>query len=470
MLRLEKIFQNDDSSFIDFILILKIITIYLSVYTYSIIESNTLFDLLNFKIYINSNYFSISIYFTLTIFLTEILFFKKNKFYFDYNKIFYKKNFFILLISTIIIFFLNKFINLFFFNINFIYLIIFIIFNLTILKYFFFKIYNYLIIQNIIQRNIMLVGTYQNIKSFIKEKKNNINVYKCCIIFDKNETELKFVRNEIKFPVFSIKDDIRSILEYHALGQIWILDDKIININNMLDHIIKFSVDILIVNISKKFKENLSLINSKYQFIEFEVSKFYGSKLLIKILIDKFLSLFFLIILTPILIFSFFSIYLEDGFPLLFTQDRTGWDGRRFKIFKLRTLKNIKFDKTHQVNLNDNRLLKIGKYLRKYSIDEVPQFINVLIGDMSIVGPRPHMVEHDIYYSTFFKEFLKRHKTNPGLTGWAQVNGLRGATPTPEIMKKRMELDLWYLNNWTPSLDIWIIIKTFYVIFKHKGV
>ena len=89
---------------------------------------------------------------------------------------------------------------------------------------------------------------------------------------------------------------------------------------------------------------------------------------------------------------------------------------------------------------------------------------------MSIVGPRPHMVEHDIYYSSFFKEFLKRHKTNPGLTGWAQVNGLRGATPTPEIMKKRMELDLWYLNNWTPLLDIWIIIKTFYVIFKYKGV
>lgn len=470
MLRLEKIFQKDDSFFIDFILIVKIIIIYLSIYTYSIIESNTLFDLLNFKIYLNSNYFNISIYFTLTIFLTEIFFFKKNKFYLDDNKIFYKKNFIIWIISTIFILFLNKFNNLFFFNINFIYLIIFIFFNLAILKYFSFKIYKYLIDKNIIQRNIMLVGTYKNIKNFIIEKKNNINVYKCCIIFDEIDTELKFIRNEIKFPVFSIKDDIRSILEYHALGQIWILDDKISNINSMLDHILKFSVDILIVDISKIFKENLSLINSKYQFIEFEISRFYGSKLFIKILIDKFLSLFFLIILSPILAFSFFAIYLEDGFPLLFTQDRTGWDGRRFKIFKLRSLKDVKFDKTHQVNLNDNRLLKIGKFIRKYSIDEVPQFINVLIGDMSIVGPRPHMVEHDIYYSSFFKEFLKRHKTNPGLTGWAQVNGLRGATPTPEIMKKRMELDLWYLNNWTPLLDIWIIIKTFYVIFKHKGV
>jgi lipopolysaccharide/colanic/teichoic acid biosynthesis glycosyltransferase len=88
---------------------------------------------------------------------------------------------------------------------------------------------------------------------------------------------------------------------------------------------------------------------------------------------------------------------------------------------------------------------------------------------MSIVGPRPHMVEHDIYYSILFKNFLKRHKCNPGLTGWAQVNGLRGATPKAEIMERRMEFDLWYLNNWTLWLDFYIIIKTFYAVIKYKG-
>ena len=118
-------------------------------------------------------------------------------------------------------------------------------------------------------------------------------------------------------------------------------------------------------------------------------------------------------------------IYLEDGFPLFFTQDRTGWDGRRFKIYKLRSLKKINFDKTVQVQVGDSRVLKIGKFIRRFSIDELPQFYNVLIGDMSIVGPRPHMVEHDILYSSLFKNFLKRHKSNPGLTGWAQVNSLR---------------------------------------------
>ena len=199
------------------------------------------------------------------------------------------------------------------------------------------------------------------------------------------------------------------------------------------------------------------------------MSRFYGVNLFLKILIDKFFSLFFLLIASPLLIFSAFAIYFEDGFPILFTQNRTGWDGRRFKIYKLRSLKKVSFDKTLQVTKDDKRLLKIGKLIRRYSIDEIPQFLNVLNGDMSIVGPRPHMVEHDIHYSSLFNNFLKRHKCNPGLTGWAQVNGLRGATPKPEIMEKRMDYDLWYLNNWSIWLDIYIIFKTFYALFKFKG-
>ena len=163
------------------------------------------------------------------------------------------------------------------------------------------------------------------------------------------------------------------------------------------------------------------------------------------------------------------AIYLEDGFPILFSQNRTGWDGRRFRIHKLRSLKKESFDKTKQVTKDDKRLLKIGTIIRRYSIDELPKFINVLKGEMSIVGPRPHMVEHDIHYSKIFYNFLKRHKCNPGLTGWAKVNGLRGATPKAEIMKQRMEFDLWYLNNWSITLDIYIILKTFYALIKYKG-
>ena len=170
----------------------------------------------------------------------------------------------------------------------------------------------------------------------------------------------------------------------------------------------------------------------------------------------------------PILFISGILIYLEDGYPILFTQDRTGWDGRRFEIFKLRTLNKKKFDKTTQVTVDDKRKLKCGSFIRKFSIDEIPQLFNVLKGDMSIVGPRPHMVEHDIKYSKLFMNYLKRHKCNPGLTGWAQVNGLRGST-SDEQMKKRMDYDLWYLNNWSIGLDLYIIFKTFYAVFKYKG-
>ena len=187
-------------------------------------------------------------------------------------------------------------------------------------------------------------------------------------------------------------------------------------------------------------------------------------------IIEKNLSIkIFILLASPVLVVSAFAIYFEDGFPIFFTQNRTGWDGRRFKIYKLRSLKKTKFDKTMQVTKDDKRLLKIGKLIRRYSIDELPQFFNVLKGDMSIVGPRPHMVEHDIHYSNLFNNFLKRHKCNPGLTGWAQVNGLRGATPKSETMKRRMEFDLWYLNNWTIWLDIYIILKTFYALIKYKG-
>jgi len=470
MFRLEKIFQNDDLTFLNFFLILKSLSIYLVIYIFSILKDNSIYDLIDFEIYIDSVYFNFSIFFTIVFFFNEIFFYKKKKHFIDNLKNDLKKDFINYLFSVLIVLISTFFIfQESIYNEQLLYLFIILSFNIFLINFFKSKVYLFLVDKNIIQKNIMLVGNYESISKIIKEKKNNINVYKCCIIFDKNENNMKEIRNEIRIPIFTINNDIRSILEYHALGQIWILDNKITNVHNMLNYVLKFSVDILIVDLSEEVEQDPSLINFKYRFSYYEKSRFHGSKLLIKIFLDKILSLFFLILLSPIIILTFIGIYLEDGFPLIFTQDRTGWDGRRFKIFKIRSLKNTKFDKTNQVQLNDDRLLKIGKLIRKFSIDEVPQFINVLIGEMSIVGPRPHMVEHDIYYSNFFKEFLKRHKTSPGLTGWAQINGLRGATPTPEVMKKRMELDLWYLNNWTPFLDILIIIKTFYIIFKYKG-
>jgi len=313
------------------------------------------------------------------------------------------------------------------------------------------------------------VGDQSFILNVLNFKANQINIFKCCLTNIEDETELKQFKQEIRIPVFIFNEDARIILEYHAIGQIWILDNGDQDqLNKYLNKILDFPIDILQINISKKLPHNENLINNVYEYKEYSISRFYGAKFFMKILLDKVLSLIFIIFALPIIIIFSILIYLEDGFPIFFKQERTGWDGRRFVVYKIRSLKNIKFDKTLQVQQNDSRLLKVGRFIRKFSIDELPQFFNVLKGDMSIVGPRPHPIQMDMEFNKIYN-YMKRYKTLPGITGWAQVNGSRGATPTEESIKKRMEYDLWYLNNWSLFLDLWIIVKTFYAVIKFKG-
>ena len=467
MFRLEKVFQNDDFLFLNFYIFIKTLVLFLTIYTFSILEFNSIHDLTSFTIFENSKFYNFSIYISSIYFIISFFFRLKKRYALNFLT-FLKQDiqplFLSLLLTFTLFFFLNDNFN---FNITIALLLVIMIFNLFILKKIINYLYNFLIDENIIQRNIMLIGSIDSIRLILKENLDNMNVYKCCLVFEKNSEIINRLRLEFKIPTFDVNDDIRAILEYHSLGQIWILDDKTKNIDSYLNKILKFSVDLLVVNLKDKpILGSENMINSKYQFFNYEISRFYGFNLFVKILIDKILSLFFIIILSPVFILSLLFLYLEDGYPLFFTQDRTGWDGRRFKIFKIRSLQKNKFDTKIQVIKNDNRLLKIGKIIRRFSIDELPQFYNVLIGDMSIVGPRPHMVEHDILYSSLFKSFLKRHKANPGMTGWAQVSGFRGSTPSSDLMRKRMEHDLWYLKNWTIWLDFYIILKTFYVIFK----
>ena len=470
MFRLEKVFQNDDSGFILFLILVKTVILLISTYIFVILSNYSIYELADYKIFNNSNYFYYSIIFSTIYFILS--FFLKNRKEYKKNFIsFLKEDLLNIFFSIIIIFVIIFVLKIdFLLEFEFIYIFINHIIILFLAKLYFNSLYQKLIDKNIIQKNIMLVGTYEEIKKILSEKFDKMLIFKCCMITDIKNTNIKLIKSEFKFPIFNEDEDIRSILEYHSLGQIWIINGDKKNKSNILSKIFKFSVDTL--NIKLENVPNLKgkkLLADKYDYEFYEWSRFYGVNLFLKILIDKFLSIFFIILASPILIFSVLAIYFEDGLPILFTQNRTGWDGRRFKIYKLRSLKKIQFDKTMQVTLGDKRLLKIGRFLRRYSIDELPQFFNVLKGDMSIVGPRPHMVEHDIYYSNIYNNFLKRHKCNPGLTGWAQVNGLRGATPKPEIMRRRMEFDLWYLNNWTVWLDIYIIIKTFYALIKYKG-
>ena len=469
MNRIEKILQNDDSAYIYFIKFIKTIVIFISFYIFSILEKNSIFELIDKEIFFTSKYFFISFFFTFSYFTISIFFFQ-NKTYKSNFISFIKEDLVVIFIAQILIFSIYFLIkkNLLI-DLEYLYSLIFVILNLFLVKKLFNYIYNYMVHNGIIQKNIMLVGNYKDLIFFLKNKKEKINVFKCCIVNDISDFDKSIIRSEIKIPVFSQHEDIRSILEYHELGQIWVLQNNPKNIEKLISNIIKFSVDILVVDLTTKTNVlSKNLLYDKFEFRKYEISKFYGPNLLLKIILDKILSVIFLVLASPVLLISSILIFIEDGFPILFTQDRTGWDGRRFRIYKLRTLNNKKFDRTTQVTIDDNRKLRCGSLIRKLSIDEIPQLFNVLFGDMSIVGPRPHMVEHDIKYSKLFVNYLKRHKCNPGLTGWAQVNGLRGST-SDEQMKKRMEHDLWYLNNWNIALDLYIILKTFYVIFKYKG-
>jgi putative colanic acid biosynthesis UDP-glucose lipid carrier transferase len=182
---------------------------------------------------------------------------------------------------------------------------------------------------------------------------------------------------------------------------------------------------------------------------------------------DVFFSLFIITFLLSWLVpLLAILIKINSRGPVFFVQLRSGKDNKQFRCFKFRTLKVNRDADAKQVTRDDDRFTKLGKFLRKTSLDELPQFFNVLMGDMSVVGPRPHMLKHTEDYSRLLNEYMIRHFVKPGVTGWAQVNGFRGEIKEQEQLRKRIEYDIWYLENWSLWLDFRIIFLTVYVTIK----
>ena len=190
----------------------------------------------------------------------------------------------------------------------------------------------------------------------------------------------------------------------------------------------------------------------------------------IKRAIDLTLALCAGILLLPLMLIVAFIIKLDSPGPVLFTQSRNGFNNRTFRILKFRTLNSIEDGPIiKQVERNDSRVTRIGRLLRRTSIDELPQLWNVIRGDMSLVGPRPHAAAHNSEYGELIANYAFRHHVKPGLTGWAQVNGFRGETSTIDLMKRRVELDLWYIDNWRLGIDLKIIAKTFGMVLAQRS-
>jgi putative colanic acid biosynthesis UDP-glucose lipid carrier transferase len=198
-------------------------------------------------------------------------------------------------------------------------------------------------------------------------------------------------------------------------------------------------------------------------------SPFNGVSGLVKRSSDVVLAAMILVLLSPLLLLVAIGVKLSSPGPVIFRQRRYGLDGKEITVYKFRSMTVCEDGgDIRQAQKGDCRLTPLGAFLRQSSLDELPQLINVLQGRMSIVGPRPHAVAHNEMYRKLIKGYMVRHKVRPGMTGWAQVNGLRGETETLDKMQARIEHDLEYLRNWSLRLDLYIIFKTVFVVLRDQ--
>jgi len=215
----------------------------------------------------------------------------------------------------------------------------------------------------------------------------------------------------------------------------------------------------------------VSLINHSIRemagvpLISLSESPMIGSSAFLKTISDVLVASIALILLSPVMLMTSALVKITSPGPILFKQMRHGWDGRLIQIWKFRSMRvHDEGAVITQASKGDDRITPIGRFIRRSSIDELPQLFNVLAGSMSIVGPRPHAVQHNEYYSGRIRAYMSRHRVKPGLTGLAQVNGFRGETQTLESMADRVQYDLAYINNWSIWLDFKIMLRTMFVL------
>jgi Undecaprenyl-phosphate glucose phosphotransferase len=267
-------------------------------------------------------------------------------------------------------------------------------------------------------------------------------------------------------PCLGDLDALADYVEREHVNQVWIAlpmsaQDQI---NRILDTLIHSTVDV-------KFVPDLfglQLLNHSVEqvaglpVINLRASPFDGEKRLIKALEDRIGAFFIVLLIAPVLALIALGVRLSSPGPILFRQKRHGLGGRVIEVWKFRSMRvHAEEDgKVTQATRHDTRITPFGRFLRHTSLDELPQFFNVLQGTMSIVGPRPHAIAHNHQYKTIVQDYMQRHRVKPGITGWAQVNGLRGETDTLGKMKARVEYDLYYMQNWSVLFDLRIIAMT----------
>ncbi|MDR0692131.1 MAG: undecaprenyl-phosphate glucose phosphotransferase [Prevotellaceae bacterium] len=267
-------------------------------------------------------------------------------------------------------------------------------------------------------------------------------------------------------------EDAKAYALSHGVARIYCAlplsaNEKILDFLNFSeDHVIKYYI-VPAVGYYTSTPLLLDAVGNMPVFIVRRSPLSYTYNAMLKRLFDLAFSFVFLVTLFPIIYLSIaIAIKLSSPGPVFFVQQRTGKRGATFKCYKFRSMQCNKEAHTKQATSNDSRTTAVGRFLRCANLDEVPQFINVFKGDMSIVGPRPHMLLHTNQYSQLVNKYMVRHFVKPGITGWAQVNGFRGETKHVEQMEGRIKRDIWYLENWSLWLDIKIMWRTLAVTIK----
>ena len=269
-----------------------------------------------------------------------------------------------------------------------------------------------------------------------------------------------------RIPVLGTLNRLAEFLDHHQVDQIWLAipwsQQK--TIDQVLCELRHSTVDIRMVpDLASYPLLNTSITEiAGLPVLNLSTSPLHGISRLLKLIEDATLSLTILLLISPLMILIAIGVKLSSPGPIFFRQKRHGYDGREVEIWKFRSMlvHQEEDDKVTQATRNDARITVFGGFLRNTSLDELPQFINVLQGRMSIVGPRPHAVVHNNYYKHQIEHYMLRHKVKPGITGWAQIHGLRGETDTVEKMRQRVEYDLYYIENWSLWFDLKIICLT----------
>lgn len=316
------------------------------------------------------------------------------------------------------------------------------------------------------QRSIVLIGE-RKLAEYVSKRLKQTTwaglTVQCIITKDVSKEQ----KNADGLSLYPFNESVIPFIQGLNIDEVWVtLPIQSPLIKEWIDPLRYLSVPIrFIPDVSANFLFRYPITEiSGMPVIEVSRAPFVGVNGCLKLLEDYLLGALFFVPALPFMLFAAIGIKCSSKGPVLFRQWRHGAKGKPILVYKFRTMHVHREQQgvVTQAKKTDERIFPFGAFLRRTSLDELPQLINVLQGRMSLVGPRPHAVEHNEYYKTLVFDYMQRHKVKPGITGWAQVNGFRGETDTLEKMEKRVQYDLYYIDHWSVGLDLKIILLTFF--------